>query len=345
MKCTDNIEILFEKNKPVIKGILCAAVIAFAYILIIAVLYFEGNTAVDKHERSRYNAAVSLEDTFAEELCVIESDIKMDGYIPDKSLTSIGLFHTNSQQVSCAKRLFRRIYPASTTKIMTAYVALKYGNLDDKVTVTKSALTFSDPEAMISGLKEGETVTLHDLLYGLLLVSGNDCGNAIAEHISGSQEAFADLMNQEALLLGATNTHFCNAHGLHDKDHYTTGYDLYLMFQACLKDQRFIDIISSESYTVDIESYTSELQSEEKIVRQLYWKPTNFYSLGLIQDPEGTTIIGGKTGTTNEAGCCVVLYGIDSDDEPFISVTMGASDRDILYENTTSLIQTGNILQ
>ena len=337
MKCISKFEPYFEKYKSYIKGLLCICVAVLAYACIVAVLYLEGNSLLNRYEQARYNTSVHYGDTFAKELCVVDSDIYLNGYNPEESLTSAGLFLVDDQQVSYAKNIFQKIYPASTTKIMTAYLTLKYGNLDDVVTISKSALTFDDPEAMISGLKEGDQVTLRDLLYGLLLVSGNDCGNAIAEHISGSQEAFAELMNQEAIMLGATDTHFCNAHGLHDPEHYTTVYDLYLMFQACLQDQRFIDVISAASYSIELKT--------EDTKRTLNWYPTNYYSLDIIADPEGATIVGGKTGTTDEAGCCVVLYGFDSVKHPFISVTMGAEDRDILYSQTTSLIKTGMILQ
>lgn len=95
---------------------------------------------------------------------------------------------------------------------------------------------------------------MYDLICGLLLQSGNDCAAAIAEHISGSQEAFAELMNTEAKQLGATGTHFVNPHGLHDENHYTTTYDLYLMFNEALKDQAFLDIISMNSYTAKVTS-------------------------------------------------------------------------------------------
>lgn len=139
-------------------------------------------------------------------------------------------------------RLYDKLYPASTTKIMTAYLALKYGNLDDIVTVSEHATDFNWDE-VTSGLRTGDQVSLYDLVCGLMLRSGNDCGTAIAEHISGSEEAFAELMNREARALGATGTHFTNPHGLHDENHYTTAYDLYLIFNACLKDERFVEII------------------------------------------------------------------------------------------------------
>ena len=96
------------------------------------------------------------------------------------------------------------------------------------MTVSRRAVTF-DVDASVCGLQENDQITMEALLYGLLLHSGNDNAIAIAEHISGSVEAFVELMNEEARKLGATNTHFTNPHGLHEADHYTTAYDLYLI--------------------------------------------------------------------------------------------------------------------
>ena len=134
---------------------------------------------------------------------------------------------------------------------MTAYLALKYGKLEDMVTVTDSVTGFAIDE-VVCGLYPGGQVKLYDLLCGLLLKSGNDCGVAIAEYISGSVEAFAELMNEEAKELGATGTHFVNPHGLHEDDHYTTAYDLYLIFNACIQNDTFKEIISMSSYTMSI---------------------------------------------------------------------------------------------
>lgn len=131
---------------------------------------------------------------------------------------------------------------------MTAYVALKYGNLDDMVTISERATDFAEDE-QVCGLQAGDQLSLRDLLNGLLLYSGNDCAVAIAEHVSGSVEAFVDKMNEEARNLGATGTHFVNPHGLQNEDHYTTAYDLYLMFNACLQNPQFVEMISQTSYT------------------------------------------------------------------------------------------------
>ena len=139
------------------------------------------------------------------------------------------LVNNTKNKVIVSQKVFDQAYPASTTKIMTAYVALKYGNLDDMVTVSERATDFDEDE-QVCGLQAGDQLSLRDLLNGLLLYSGNDCAVAIAEHVSGSVEAFVDKMNEEARNLGATGTHFVNPHGLQNEDHYTTAYDLYLIF-------------------------------------------------------------------------------------------------------------------
>ncbi|MEI3340415.1 MAG: serine hydrolase [Eubacterium sp.] len=139
--------------------------------------------------------------------------------------------------------MYEKRYPASTTKILTAYLALKYGKLDDTLTVSQDAIYTLMAGSSICGLKPGDKITLEDALYGLMLCSGNDAANVIAEYISGSTEKFADLMNEEAKALGATQSHFVNAHGLPDEDHYTTAYDLYLIFNAAIKNEDFVHFV------------------------------------------------------------------------------------------------------
>ena len=230
-------------------------------------------------------------------------------------------------------RLYDKLYPASTTKIMTAYLALKYGNLDDIVTVSEHATDFNWDE-VTSGLRTGDQVSLYDLVCGLMLRSGNDCGTAIAEHISGSEEAFAELMNREARALGATGTHFTNPHGLHDENHYTTAYDLYLIFNACLKDERFVEIIS-------MDSYDGTLTGADGTVRTETWIPSNYYSNGTVEAPDGVRVFGGTTGTTDQAGCCVILHSEDMQEQPYIAVIMGAEDKNFLYQEMNRLFTAG----
>ena len=243
------------------------------------------------------------------------------------------LVNNTKNKVIVSQKVFDQAYPASTTKIMTAYVALKYGNLDDIVTASERATDFAEDE-QVCGLQAGDQLSLRDLLNGLLLYSGNDCAVAIAEHVSGSVEAFVDKMNEEARNLGATGTHFVNPHGLQNEDHYTTAYDLYLMFNACLQNPQFVEMISQTSYTAN-------LTSASGVPYTMTWEPTNYYASGDAAAPEGVKVIGGKTGTTDEAGSCLVLYEQDQQGRPYISIVMGASQKSILYDNMTRLMSSG----
>ena len=177
-------------------------------------------------------------------------------------------------------------------------------------------------------------LTLYDLLCGLMLQSGNDAGIAIAEHVAGSEEAFVQMMNEEALKLGATGTHFANPHGLQDANHYTTAYDLYLMFNAAVQNDTFREIIELTTYSAAITGADGAQRTEE-------WKPTNFYAVGDAQAPEGVKVLGGKTGTTDEAGSCLILYSEDLENHPYISIVMGADDKPILYDEMTALLAVG----
>ena len=290
---------------------------------------------VAEYEAENYNKDLYTGKLFASDLCVASGDISLSGISSDETNTlhSAALFDVDRKKVDFSYQMFDKIYPASTTKLMTAYLAFKYGNMDDIVTVSDSVSSFASDE-VVCNLQPGDTVTLYDLLCGLLLRSGNDCGVAIAEHISGSVEAFAELMNSEAKALGATGSHFVNPHGLHNENHYTTAYDLYLIFNACIQDQRFMDIISMDSYTMNLTGADGTTRTFDVV-------PTNYYSSGKINAPEGIRVFGGKTGTTDEAGCCVILYSEDLEKNPYISIIMGAEDKSFLYQEMNRLLEAG----
>ena len=162
-----------------------------------------------------------------------EDDINVD----DISSESIILAGGDGSLIA-SKVATKRMYPASTTKVMTALVALKYGNLTDEVTVTEDSV-INEAGASLAGIHPGDVLTLDQLLYGLMLPSGNDAANAIAVHVGGSVENFVKMMNEEAKRIGAVDTNFVNSNGLSDENHYTTAYDLYLIFNEALKDPRF----------------------------------------------------------------------------------------------------------
>ena len=143
-----------------------------------------------------------------------------------------------------------RRFPASTTKILTALLAITLSKPDELVTVNQSALNIPEDSSII-GLVVGEQLMMDELIRATMVFSGNDGANAIAEHIAGSQEAFANIMNETAYRLGAVNTHFVNAHGYHDDNHYTTARDLAIITKAAMENETFRDIAKLTSYTLE----------------------------------------------------------------------------------------------
>lgn len=288
---------------------------------------------IDNYEQQHFNSSLFTESLFADNLCVADQDVSLEGYSLPDNIGAAGLFDLNEKKVLYAKRIHEKIYPASITKVLTAYITLKYGNLNDMVLISSNATNFSS-DAQLAGLKTGDSVSLYDLLCSLIMHSGNDSAVAIAEHISGSVAAFSELMNKEARMLGATNTHFTNPHGLHEEMHYTTAYDLYLMFNAAAKDQRFLDILSMNSYVGTLLGEDGETRTEE-------WFQTNYYSQNIVESPAGVHVLGGKTGTTNEAGFCVILYTLDPSNAPYISIITGTQNKTELYNEMSTLLTIG----
>lgn len=202
---------------------------------------------------------------------------------------------------------------ASITKVMTAILAIEYGDLDDEVTVSKEA-TMTIGSSIY--LQEGEKMSLEDLLYGLMLRSGNDAAIAIAEHIAGSVEGFVFLMNQKASYLGMTNTSFANPHGLDEDNHYSTAYDIAILMRHAMENETFQKISEAKSYQSKNRDY--RWFNKNKLLTQLY--------------PYST---GGKTGFTKKAGRTLVTTA-EKDDVSLIAVTLNApndwNDHIQLYE-------------
>ena len=271
---------------------------------------------------------MTLAEPFAHDLCVIDGEVQDDD--ADVTSEAAAVFDLSDKSVLYSKHAFEKLYPASITKVMTALVAIKYGNLTDEVTVTDAAV-ITEPGATLCNIKPGDKLTMEQLLYGLMLPSGNDAGAAIAVHMSGSIEKFSELMNQEARSLGATGTHFVNPHGLSDEEHYTTAYDLYLIFNEALKQPEFRKVTGATSYTA---KYTD---ADGKAVTQV-WKGGNWYLTGECETPEGLTVFSGKTGTTKAAGYCLIMASRDDSEKEYVSVILKAGSRPGLYDNMTNII-------
>lgn len=277
------------------------------------------------------NHLVQATDFFAADLCVAAQDVMQGADVDMSQASAAGLFDLNNRQVLYAKNVHERLYPASLTKVMTALVALKHGNAQDRITVSANAAGITESGAQLCGLKTGDTLTLDQALHALLMYSANDAGLAIAEHIGGSVEGFAEMMNEEAVQIGATNSHFVNPHGLQDDTHYVTAYDLYLIFNEAVKYDLFSEIIHMDSYTTTYADRNGDPKTME-------FGTTNLYLKGTYEPPENITVIGGKTGTTNAAGNCLLLYAKDVSGNPYISVILRSEERAVLYEEMTGLL-------
>lgn len=260
---------------------------------------------------------------FSKDLCVTG----LEDYGLEKTHSEIaqgaGLFNLDSGEIPYAQNLYGRLYPASTTKILTAYIIVKDCNLDATTTISANAAN-QETDSSVCGLAEGDTFTIRDLLYGLMLPSGNDAAIALAEYCSGSEEAFVEQMNKEALMLGASQSHFVNSNGLPDQNHYTTVYDMYLIFQAALDYPEFIDLIQAQSHEV---TYTNKAGETKNTT----WWNTNRYISEKVEPPEGIQVIGGKTGTTYDAGYCLVLYSLNEQNERIVSIVFKADGKSNLY--------------
>ncbi len=345
MKCTNNRRLFFHKEKPSVEGRFSMKKTKLLSLLCMAALLtgvFSGCGSLAYDMAYSVDAAVSgfnvvrrqetrTASPFASELCVVTGDVSegTEGEIAGTGAEM--LLDLRTCQVLYAHNVHERVHPASITKVMTALVALENGNLESTLTAT-SAVNITESGAVLCGLKSGDTMTLDQALRILLIYSANDAAMLIAENIGGSVEHFLEMMNQKAHELGATNTNFANPHGLTDINHYTTAYDLYLIFKEAIKNETFNEIIHMTSYQTTFYDKNGKAKEFKK-------QTTNLFLKGERKAPENVTVIGGKTGTTNAAGHCLILLSRDESGSPYISVVMRAGSSDELYNRMTDLLK------
>ena len=269
----------------------------------------------------------------ASDLCVGETSVPLND-ISFSSQVKAGLFDLDHKKVLFAQNMYDKVYPASITKIMTALLAMEYNQPETQVTIKEEDLALEDGSQM-SGLAVGDTVTMDQLFHILLIYSANDAAMAIARQVGGSVDHFVQMMNEKAASLSMTGTHFANPHGLHDENHYTTAYDVYLMLNAAYQHMEFQETISNSSYTLN-------MTHADGTTGTIYLNSTDKYLTGEKNAPENVTILGGKTGTTDEAGSCLSLVSQNAYGELFISVILHASTKAELYDNMNTLLSNIN---
>ncbi len=229
-----------------------------------------------------------------------------------------------------AKGIYDAHYPASITKTMTALVAIENGgDLDAKFTCGEEVYDI-ESDSSHAGIHPGEELTLREALYGLMHESANDLGNAIAVYISGSVEAFADLMNMRAKDLGCVNTHFVNPHGLHNDDHYTCAYDMALIGQAAWNNETLRSIMGATESSIPPTNMTEETRYFANHHKMLQESSEHYVSW----------CRGGKTGFTQKAWNTLITFGSE-DDFNLVCVMLHENGADRSYSETTDLINYG----
>lgn len=222
-------------------------------------------------------------------------------------------------------------HPASTTKIMTAYLCLKYGDINDTVTVSQHAFSNLSTLASTGGLKVGEEMSVYRLLQCLLVVSASEAANVVGEYISGSHEEFVNLMNEEAAALGCTNTHFANCHGLPNFDHMTTARDLAIIATAAMQYETFREIVGTAKTVME----ATNKNAEKTIISTNGILPGSSYP-----SYQYDYAIGIKTGHTSFAGYCLVSAA-EKDGRTLLCVILGTGSRTSSFRQTVNLFEWG----
>lgn len=222
---------------------------------------------------------------------------------PNVSAAHAILINKETGEVLFEKEAHEERPIASITKIMTAFLAVESGQLEETAVVSRKAI-YTEGSSIY--LEQGEKMKVSDLVYGLMLRSGNDAAVAIAEHIGGSEEGFVFLMNEKAAWLGMNHTHFTNPHGLDHEEHYSSAYDMAILMKSAMENEKFKEISASKTYKSATRSYS--WQNKHKLV-------TGYYS----------NATGGKTGYTKRTGRTLVTSA-EKDGQTLIAVTLNASD-------------------
>lgn len=249
-----------------------------------------------------------------EELIETSSKLKKEPIVNSRIAVA---FDRKTGDVIWGKNENNRTAMASTTKIMTAIIALENSDLNSIVNISSKAACTGGSRL---DLKKGDKIILHDLLYGLMLRSGNDAAVAIAEHIAGNVEDFAKMMNEKAKELQLENTHFVTPHGLDNENHYTTAVELAKLTDFALKNEKFKKIVSTKQYTIKINNYSKAINNTNEL-------------LGVIRGVNGV-----KTGFTGNAGRCLVT-SINRDNFEIIVVVLQADTKKDRGRDSVKIIE------
>ncbi len=240
------------------------------------------------------------------------------------------LVDLDAKEVLFAQGIYDKAYPASITKLMTALLCVENGNMDEVVTMQESDFSL-EAGSQVSGLAPGDHVSLGSLFQTLVVYSANDASMAIARTIDGSVDRFVRHMNTRAEELGLLQTHFTNPSGLHESELYTSAYDLYLLMNEIIQYSEFRDCCALSVYELQ---YTGN----DGTPHSIYLDSTNQFATGVESLPQRISLLGAKTGTTDEAGACLAAAFQNEQGVSFIAVILNADNRTVLYNDMRQLM-------
>ncbi len=233
---------------------------------------------------------------------------------PDIGSHSAIIADPKTDKIFFEKNAYEEVFPASTTKILTALLVIEKCNLDDMAKASKKAIELVPEGYTTANIKEDEELSIKDLLNVLLIPSANEAANILAEYVSGSVEEFANLMNNRAKELGCKNSHFVNPNGIHNDNHFSSAYDLYLIAKECQKHDIFNEIVKTKSYTLP--------KTNRYLIEDRTFTNTNSLILPNSKSYYYEYATGMKTGSTTQAGQCLIASS-SKDDLDLICVVLG----------------------
>ena len=247
--------------------------------------------------------------------------------IPDLLSQSAIVVDMKTGYTILEKNIKDKLYPASITKIMTAILTLENAKMDEVITFTSEAVFSIEEGSSAAKVDVDEQLTVEQCLYGLMLISGNDLANGLAEHVGDTMDQFANMMTNKAEEIGCLNTNFTNAHGLHDDNHYTTAYDMALISKYAYEKCEMFRTLCSTGY------YECQPTNKQPLVRQ--WRNNNRL-INKYEKEFYADCIGGKTGYTNKAGGTLVTFA-EINGRTLLCVVMKSANSLSAYADTTNL--------
>lgn len=262
-------------------------------------------------------------------LAIMAFSTSVNAETPEITATSAAVIDCIDGKILYSKNMDEKLYPASMTKILTAILVVENCNMQDEVTISKSAINNVKSGYLTANIKEGEILTVEQLLNLLLISSYNDVANALAEHVGGDEEGFVQMMNTKAVEIGCTNSNFVNSNGAHDVNHYSTAHDMVLIGKYAMQFDEIKSIVNKIYYELGATNKHPEEDRLYQTTNEMILSGSSHY----YRYAKGM-----KTGFTTPAGYCVMIYS-HKNDIPLVSVVMKSTTSDSRYDDSKKILE------